>query len=93
MDSIPNAIHIDFFFFFGGGDALCLHCSSQAFSSCSEQGLLFILVHKRLIAVAFLLQGMDSRHVASVVMEHGLSCPAACGIFPDLCPLHWKADS
>ena len=26
-------------------------------------------------------------------MAHGLSCPVACGIFPDqdlnLCPLHW----
>ena len=28
---------------------------------------------------------------------HGLSCPAACGIFPDQgsnpCPLHWQVDS
>ena len=34
---------------------------------------------------------------ASVVMAHGLSCSAACGILPDqgsnLCPLHWQADS
>ena len=33
----------------------------------------------------------------SVVAVQGLSCPAACGIFPDqelnLCPLHWQADS
>ena len=30
-------------------------------------------------------------------MVHGLSCSAACGIFPDEgsnpCPLHWQADS
>ena len=30
-------------------------------------------------------------------MEHGLSCSAACVIFPDQglnpCPLHWQADS
>ena len=30
-------------------------------------------------------------------MAPGLSCPVACGIFPDqrwnLCPLHWQADS
>ena len=30
-------------------------------------------------------------------MVHGLSCFAACRIFPDLglnpCPLHWQADS
>ena len=35
--------------------------------------------------------------VSSAVVTHSLSCPAACGIFPDqgsnLCPLHWQADS
>ena len=30
---------------------------------------------------------------ASVVVAHGLSCPMACGIFLDLCPQHWQADS
>ena len=34
---------------------------------------------------------------ASVVVAHGLSCPAACGILPDQglngCPLHWQVDS
>ena len=34
---------------------------------------------------------------ASVVVAHGFSCSAACGIFPDQgsnpCPLHWQADS
>ena len=38
-----------------------------------------------------------SRRVGSVVVVHGLSCSAACGIFPDQgsnpCPLHWQADS
>ena len=38
-----------------------------------------------------------SRCVGSVVVVHGLSCSAACGIFPgqgsDPCPLHWQADS
>ena len=33
----------------------------------------------------------------SVVVAHGLSCSAACGIFPDQgmnpCPPHWQADS
>ena len=33
----------------------------------------------------------------SVVVAHGLSCSAACGIFPDQgwnpCPLRWQADS
>ena len=37
------------------------------------------------------------RSEGSVVVTHGLSCPAACVIFLDqgsnLCPLHWQADS
>ena len=44
-----------------------------------------------------LLQNMDSRHAGSAVVAHGLSCSAACGIFPDQgsnpCPLHWQAYS
>ena len=40
--------------------ALGLRCCAQAFSSCSEQGLLFVVVHGLLIAVA------------SLVAEHGL---------------------
>ena len=39
---------------------LCLRCCTRAFSSCGEQGLLFIAVRGLLIAVAFL------------VAEHGL---------------------
>ena len=33
-------------------DALHLHCCTQAFSNCGEQGLLFVAVHGLLIAVA-----------------------------------------
>ena len=40
--------------------ALGLRCCTRAFSSCSEQGLLFVAVHGLLIAVA------------SLVVEHGL---------------------
>ena len=44
-----------------------------------------------------LLWSLGSRHAGSVVVAHGLSCSAACGIFPDQgsnpCPLHWQADS
>ena len=39
---------------------LGFHCCAQAFSSCGEQGLLFVVVHGLLIAVA------------SLVVEHGL---------------------
>ena len=41
--------------------------------------------------------GTGSRRAGSVIVAHGPSCSAACGIFPDqgsnLCPLHWQADS
>ena len=44
-----------------------------------------------------LLRSTGSRRAGSVVVVHGLSCSAACGIFPDQgsnpCPLHWQADS
>ena len=44
-----------------------------------------------------LLWSTGSRRAGSVVVAHGLSCSAACGIFPDQglnpCPLLWQADS
>ena len=44
-----------------------------------------------------LLQSTGSRRTGSVVVAHGPSCSAACGIFPDRgsnpCPVHWQADS
>ena len=44
-----------------------------------------------------LLQSTGSRRAGSVIVTHGSSCSAACGIFPDQglnpCPLHWQADS
>ena len=44
-----------------------------------------------------LLRSTCSRRAGSVVVAHGPSCSAACGIFPDQgsnpCPLHWHADS
>ena len=43
------------------------------------------------------LRSTGSRRAGSVVVAHGPSRPAACGIFPDQgsnpCPLHWQADS
>ena len=49
---------LDFFFFFLSALGLC--CCARAFSSCGEQGLLFVVVRGLLIAVA------------SLVAEHGL---------------------
>ena len=44
-----------------------------------------------------LLRSTGSRRAGSVVVAHGPSCSAACGIIPDQgsnpCPLHWQADS
>ena len=44
-----------------------------------------------------LLRSTGSRREGSVVVAHGPSCSAVCGIFPDQGsnprPLHWQADS
>ena len=44
-----------------------------------------------------LLRSTGSRHAGSVIVAHGPSCSAACGIIPDQgsnpCTLHWQADS
>ena len=44
-----------------------------------------------------LLRSTGSRCAGSVIVAHGPSCSAACGIFPDQglnpSPLHWQADS
>ena len=44
-----------------------------------------------------LLWSTGSRRAGSVIVAHGPSCFAACGIFPDQgsnpCPPHWQADS
>ena len=50
--------YIIYFLFFLAALGLC--CCAWAFSSCGERGLLFIVVHGLLIAVA------------SLVAEHGL---------------------
>ena len=44
-----------------------------------------------------LLRSTGSRRAGSVIVAHGPSCSAVCGIFPDQDlnprPLHWQADS
>ena len=78
MKILPYTI---FFFFFNLFlAALCLCCCMQAFSSCGEQGLLFVAVSKLLIEVASLVveHGLQARglqqlwHMGSVVVAHGL---------------------
>ena len=56
---------------------LGLHCRVRAFSSCSEQGLLFVAVRGLLIAVACLCCGARALGAwAPVVVARGLS---SCG--------------
>ena len=59
FSSGTHCIYIYFNLFILFLAALGLHCCAQAFSSCSEQGLLFVAVHGLLTAVA------------SLVAEHG----------------------
>ena len=44
-----------------------------------------------------LSRSTGSKRARSVVVAHGPSCSAACGILPDQgsnpCPLHWQADA
>lgn len=47
------------------------------------QGLLFVVVHRFLVAVSSPVAYIGSRLVGSVLAVHRLSCPTACGIFLD----------
>ena len=55
---------------------LGLHCCARAFSSCSERGLLFVVVQGLLIAVASRCGAWALGTQASVVVARGLS---SCG--------------
>ena len=76
---------------------LGLRFCARAFSSCGKRGPLFIAVRGPLTIAASLVGTTGSRRAGSVVVAHGPSCSAACGIFPDQgsnpCPLHWQSDS
>ena len=61
---------------------LGLRCRMQAFSSCSERGLLFVVVRGLLIAVASLCCGawaLRARASGVVALERRLS---SCGMQP-----------
>ena len=71
---------------------LGLYCCVQVFSICGKRGLLSSCAALRLFnAGASLFAGhglcacmfQSSWCVASVLVVHGISCSAACGIFPD----------
>ena len=58
--------------------SLGLCFSVGASSGCRGEGLLFVVVHRLLVAEHLLLSGR-----ASVVRVRGLACPAACEIILD----------
>ena len=70
---------------------------ARAFSSCGERGHSSSQCAGLSLSRPLLLRSTGSRRTGSAVVAHGLSCSAACGIFPDQssnpCPLHWQADS
>ena len=76
---------------------LGLRFCARAFSSCGKRGPLFIAVRGPLTIAASPVAEHRPRRAGSVVVAHGPSCSAACGIFPDQgsnpCPLRWQADS
>ena len=55
MDLLDFWLQVGFILFFFVV-VLGLRCCMQAFSSCGEQGLLFVVVHGLLIAVASLVE-------------------------------------
>ena len=76
---------------------LGLHFCARAFSSCGNGGHSSSQCAGLSLSWPLLLRSTASRRAGSVVVAHGPSCSAACGIFPDqgsnLCPVHWQADS
>ena len=76
---------------------LGLQFCARAFSNCGKWGPLFIAVRRPLTITASLVAEHRLQMHRAVIVAHGPSCSAACGIFPDPgsnpCPLHWQADS
>ena len=85
-------------FIFGcaGSSLLYMHRCTPL-SSCGEQGPISSCGTPASHCSGFPCRAQALEHVGSVVVAHGLSCPMACGIFPDqewnLCLLHWQVDS
>ena len=61
---------------------LGLRCCSQAFLSCSEQGLSSDCAVQAPQCSGFSCCGALALEQELKIMAHGLSCPKACGIFP-----------
>ena len=61
-----------------------------------SRGCSRVAVHELLMAAVSSVVGAASRLSGFSSLLHGLSCPAACGLFWDqglnLCPLNWQTD-
>ena len=93
LENLANSYSFFFFFLLH----LVFVAFAQAFSSCSEWGLLFVVVRGVLIVVASLAVEHRLQSSCLEVVAQGFSCSVACGIFPGKgskpCPLYWQADS
>ena len=98
LNKISN---MKFLFFFLNPTFVYLFISGCVGSSISVQGLSLVVAsggHSSLrcaglsLSRPLFLRSTGSRHAGSVVVAHGPSCSAACGIFPDQgsnpCSLH-----
>ena len=74
-----------------------LRFCARAFSSCGKWGHSSSRYTDLSLSRPLLLRSTGFRRAGSVIVAHGPSRSAACGIFPDQgsnpCPLHWQADS
>ena len=86
-----SLLHTGFSLVAASGGYSSLWCTG--FSLC----WLLLLGAQALAAQASVVVACGLYSTGSVVVTHGLSCSAACGIFPDQgsnpCLLHWQADS
>ena len=102
----PYLLYQTFFFYFLRERYLFIYLFWLCWVSVSVQGLSLVAASgghssSRCTGLSLsrplLLRSTSSRRTGSVVVAHGPSRSAACGIFPDQglnpCPLHWQADS
>ena len=77
--------------------ALDLHAVCGLSLVVASRDYSLVAVHGLLRAVASLVAEHSLECAVSAAVAYRLSCPAACGIFPDQrlnpCLLHWQADS
>ena len=78
------------------GLSLLVGSGSYFLLRCTSFSLQWLLLMQSIGFGACGLQQLWTLEPGSIVVVHGLSCPLACGIFPDQgsnpCVLHWQAN-